>query len=77
MVWSSSPQPSKVRVEKESPMRVHARRLRALSFALLISASLAGTSVAAVTADTGGAPWPMAKPAVAAPQDTGGAPWPR
>jgi hypothetical protein len=55
-------------------MRSYARRLRTLLFALLIAASLAGTSVAAVSADAGGAPWPSAK---AAPQDAGGAPWPK
>lgn len=66
-------------VEKESHMRVHARRLRALSFALVISASLAGMSVATVSADTAGAPWPKAKigASVVAPDDTAGAPWPR
>ncbi|MDQ3553569.1 MAG: hypothetical protein M3395_04060 [Chloroflexota bacterium] len=53
-------------------MRSHIRRLRALSFALLISASLVGTSVAAATADVGKAPWPKA-----APQDVGKAPWPK
>ncbi|MDQ3491640.1 MAG: hypothetical protein M3452_00080 [Chloroflexota bacterium] len=61
-------------------MRSHFRRLRALFVALLISASLAGASVAAVSADAGGAPWPkatIAGPAAASPQDAGGAPWPK
>lgn len=60
------------REPKETPMRSQVRRLRALLFALLISASLVGTSVAAATADVGKAPWPMA-----APQDAGKAPWPK
>lgn len=61
-------------------MPTHIRRLRALFVALLISASLAGASVAAVTADAGGAPWPkatIAGPAAASPVDAGGAPWPK
>lgn len=61
-------------------MRSHGRRLRALFVALLISASLAGASVAAVSADAGGAPWPKAKvagPDSVSPQDAGGAPWPK
>ncbi len=62
-------------------MRSHARRLRALSFALLISASLVASSVASVSADLAGAPWPKARitapPAAASPQDQAGAPWPK
>ncbi|CAN5787488.1 hypothetical protein BH24CHL8_BH24CHL8_08250 [soil metagenome] len=61
-------------------MRHHARRLRALSFALLISASLIATSVASVSADLAGAPWPKARisaPASSSPQDLAGAPWPK
>ena len=57
-------------------MHIQIRRLRALFIALLISASLVGGSVAAVSADVAGAPWPMAAPA-ASPQDVAGAPWPK
>ncbi len=52
------------------------RRLRTLFIALLISASLAGTSMAVVSADPGSAPWPKAGRS-ASPQDAGGAPWPK
>jgi len=64
------------RQPKETPMHIQIRRLRALFIALLISASLVGGSVAAVSADVAGAPWPMAAPA-ASPQDVAGAPWPK
>ncbi len=61
-------------------MHDRARRLRAISFALLISASLVATSVASVSADLAGAPWPKARvtaPPLATTQDLAGAPWPR
>ncbi len=61
-------------------MHDRARRLRAISFALLISASLVASSVASVSADLAGAPWPKARttaPALATTQDLAGAPWPK
>lgn len=62
-------------------MRTYARRLRALFVALLIAASLAASSVAGVSADAGGAPWPKVQSTIldsrATILDAGSAPWPR